>query len=62
MDAVRYSSAADDDACTEIMLLASYSQSLILLIDNLNRDAIRRKGKFDTHLSEQTVIDKKMFK
>lgn len=49
MDAVRYSRAADD-ACTEIMLLASYSQSLILLIDNLQRDAIRIKGKFDPPL------------
>lgn len=44
MDAVRYSSAAAD-ARTEIMLLASYSQSLIiLLIDHFNWDAIRIKG------------------
>lgn len=49
MDAVRYSRAAAD-ACTEIMLLASYSQSLILLIDNLQRDAIRIKGKCDPPL------------
>lgn len=33
MDAVRYSFAAAD-ACTEIMLLGSYSQSLIPVVDN----------------------------
>lgn len=55
MDAVRYSFAAAD-ACTEIMLLGSYSQSLILPVDNWHRDAIRIKEKFDTYSSEQTVF------
>lgn len=55
MDAVRYSFAAAD-ACTEIMLLGSYSQSLIPVVDNWHRDAIRIKEKFDTYLLEQTVF------
>lgn len=55
MDAVRYSRAADD-ACTEITLLASYTHSLILLIDNLQRDANRFKEKFDAELSERVVL------
>lgn len=58
MDAVRYSSAAAADACTEIMLLASYSKGLILLIDNIQRDAIWNKCEFDTPLKEQAVSSK----